>query len=224
MKIILNVPRFKQKKNTCGPSSLQQILAYYGIEMDLKKIMRNVKIYKGGFAFMSDLATYVKKLGFDSKIICYDASIVDPTWSELSKRKIIQKLVKRFKFEKNGIKKLIKFLKVNGKLEIRIPTKELILSYLKKKVPPIICLSSTILRGKSRRYKGKYDDIKGNPIGHFLVISGYDNGYFIVTDPSRISKGIYKVKEDKLLFSWFFWGGWLLIIKPKRCYKWKKKF
>jgi hypothetical protein len=96
-------------------------------------------------------------------------------------------------------------LKAGGEIIFRIPSKSLLLDCLNKKIPPIICLSSTILYGRKRfDFKmGKRSEY-GEPLGHFIVVSGYENGKFIVTDPHQKYGGVYKVSEDKLIFAWLF--------------------
>jgi hypothetical protein len=216
----LKVPYFKQKKLTCGPTCLQQVLAYYGERKSLNEILKHIKMFKYG-TWTSYLGLYAIRLGFKAKLVYYNVNYVDPTWFGLSRNGLIKKLEVLLKKEKRkkrkeGITSLLEYSKAGGEITFRIPSKSLLLDCLKRKIPPIVCLSSTILY-KRKRFdfkKDKYSEY-GEPFGHFIVVSGYENGKFIVTDPNQKYGGIYKVPEDKLIFAWLFWGGDCLIIEPE---------
>jgi uncharacterized protein YvpB len=216
----LKVPCFKQKKLTCGPTSLQQVLAYYRKKISLNEILKNIKMFKYG-TWTGYLGICAIKLGFKAKLVYYNVNYIDPTWFGLSRNRLIKKLEvllrrEKRKKRKEGITSLLEYLKAGGEIIFQIPSESLLLDCLKKKIPPIVCLSSTIL------YKRKRFDFKknkrseyGEPFGHFIVVSGYENGKFIVTDPHQKYGGVYKVPEDKFIFAWLFLGGDCLIIEPK---------
>jgi len=213
----LNVPRFKQQRITCGPSSLKQVLSYYGKNIPLNDMLKEIEMTKYG-TWMSNLAIYAENLGYKTKIITFDTNILDPTWIGLPKKKLIRKLKLRFKTIKNKEHEpLAEYLENGGTLEIKIPTKEMLINYLNKGIPPIISLSCTSLWKTIRRVPDtlKSTDIKGKHIGHYLTVNGYENGKFLIVDShwKHSKKGIYKVSVNDLLFAWYFWGGWLLIIE-----------
>jgi len=215
----LKVPYLKQRKITCGPSSLQQVFAYYGKKLTLDEILKNVKMFKNFGTWTAYLGLCAMELGYKVKLIYYNVKYVDPTWFKLPRKKLIKKLkqslkkAKRLK-DKRALKSLIKYLEGRGKIEFRIPSKQLLINCLNRKIPPIVCLSCTSLRGNKRvNHKTYRDSEYGQPEGHFIVVSGYENGKFIIADPSAKYGGILKVPEDKLIFSWFFWGGDALIIE-----------
>jgi len=220
IKIKLRIPYFKQRKITCGPSSLQQVLTYYGKKITLDEILKEVKMFKYG-TWTSYLGIYAIKHGFNAKRIYYDVNYIDPSWFKLSRDRLIRKLQVALKKEKSKIRKdgiisLLDYLKTNGKIIFQIPSKKLLIDYLRRKIPIIMCLSSTILY-KRRRFDLKKDKRSeyGKPVGHFVVIGGYKNGNFIINDPHARYGGVYEVSEDKLIFAWLFWGGDSLIIEPK---------
>jgi hypothetical protein len=104
-------------------------------------------------------------------------------------------------------------------LDIKIPSEKILIEYLKRSIPPIITLSYNVLHDYKRKLNDKLDDVRGLPTGHYVVVSGYDSKKFIVTDPFN---GTLKVPKEKLIFSWFLLGGWILIVEPKKA-KWVKK-
>ncbi|MDH4058230.1 MAG: C39 family peptidase, partial [Cyclobacteriaceae bacterium] len=70
----------------------------------------------------------------------------------------------------------IKFLESGGEIRYNELDENLIKSYLKRSIPILTGLSATYLYGSQREIPKYdiYDPIKGDPAGHFVVISGYD--------------------------------------------------
>ena len=73
-------------------------------------------------------------------------------------------------------KAYIKFLELGGELRFDDLTISLIRTYLKRSLPILTGLSSTYLYQSIREYgvNGDEDDVRGEPAGHFVVLSGYD--------------------------------------------------
>ena len=229
-RVQLKVPRLKQKPFTCGPSSLQQVFAYYGIKKSINQLLKEIKLYKKG-TFDGQLGLCALENGFKAIIIDYNLHAYDPTWFKLSKKALIKKLKQSLKHRKGEYKTkvqwLIKYFEAGGNIKFEIVTPELIKSYLKKKIPVIVCLMMTSLYKEKRRItikqkKGRRSiksDLKGKPAGHYLVVSGYDGDKLFVTDPyyniPYSKKGEYKISSKELIASILMWNGSLLIIEKK---------
>jgi hypothetical protein len=84
-------------------------------------------------------------------------------------------------------------------------TQELLAGILAKGHPVLTGLNATYLYGTPREYRDEYDDVRGEPVGHFVVISGYYpvSGRFIVRDPSShipfSRTGKYSVEAQRLI-------------------------
>lgn len=199
MKIKLDVPIFKQEdKLACSAACLRMVLGYYGInktESGLVKSLgglRKAGNYKGIRA--TKLALFAKKLGFNVDCYSYNTHTLDPSFAKLRKNELIENvgiLERKAKKidEKNLIHSLHEFLKIGGNFNIDFPNKKFIINYLEKKIPVIITVSSGVF------FERKTD------AGHFIVITGYDNGKFYYNDPAFGIKG--EMDENKLLFSWY---------------------
>ncbi len=166
------------------------------------------------------IGIYAMKLGYNVEIFTYDVSLFDPTWFNLSNKSLIKKLkiaIKKIKDKdkKFGVRGYIDFLREGGKLTFKIPTKKILIKFLKKKIPPMAFVNSTAYYKRKRKdFKAGKRSEFGEVGGHCIVISGYKNGKFIVTDPNYFKGGIYEVPEDKLIFTWSNWGGELVVVKP----------
>lgn len=218
VKMKLRVPYFKQEKMTCVPSSLQQVLAYYGKKAELKDMLKLFPMYEDG-TYEPYAGLYAMKLGFKPTLFFYNLKYMDPTWLKLGKKQFLKKLKTAIKIShkkdiKRCLKSLIEYIQAGGKIKFQIPSRNLLIKYLKKNVPIMISLYSTILHNK-KRYDFKKDKPSeyGELTGHMVVIGGFKNGKFFVIDPSSKYGGRYWVEENKLIFSWLFYGGWTLVIE-----------
>lgn len=79
--------------------------------------------------------------------------------------------------------------KAKGLAEIAKPRKDLIIKYLKKGVPVIITVRMFLL------WNWKY-----SKVGHYIVLTKYDKGYFWYNDPHFAKE--FRIKEDDLIFAW----------------------
>ena len=121
----------------------------------------------------------------------------------------------------------IKFLEAGGEVRNIELDESLIKNYLKQSIPIVTGLSATYLYGTAREIPqfDIYDSIKGEPAGHFVVITGYDEDKNCVhiTDPNEpnpIGQGkVYSVSFARLINSIMLgivtYDANLLIIEPK---------
>jgi hypothetical protein len=106
-------------------------------------------------------------------------------------------------------------------------TSELIRRFLKNSVPILTGLSATYLYGAKREFGRDAipDDVRGSPVGHFVVLSGYDqsNRTVIVADPLQpnplANEPMYAVEIDRvknaILLGIVTHDANLLIIEPR---------
>ena len=122
----------------------------------------------------------------------------------------------------------LEFLELGGELRFEVLTAALIRRYLKRSLPILSGLSATYLYNSAREYcQGKdliFDDIRGTPMGHFVVLAGYDkeDRTVLVADPllpNPVNSGqYYRVNILRLVCALMLgtltFDGDLLIIKP----------
>jgi hypothetical protein len=219
---------------TCGPTCLQALYRYYGDSIPLKDVIKGVKQLRTGGTLAVMLGNHALKHGYKAHIYTYNLNVFDPTWFKESSDKMIHYLEEQMKF-KNKRRKLqvasrayIKFLEAGGRLHNSELHAELIKNYLKKGIPILTGLSATYLYGTAREIPqfDIYDSIKGEPAGHFVVITGYDeekNCVFLADpmEPNPLGKGqTYSVDFTRLINSIMLgivtYDANLLIIEPKK--------
>jgi hypothetical protein len=224
---------------TCGPTCLQALYQYYGEKIPLNQVIREVKQLKTGGTLAVMLGNHALRRGYNAHIYTYNLNVFDPTWFKYPSRKIIKFLKQQMNF-KNKRRKLqvashayIKFLELGGELKYGELDAELIKKHLKRGTPILTGLSATYLYGTPREIPqfDIYDSIKGEPAGHFVVISGYDEDKDCVylsdpMEPNPLGKGqVYAVSFTRLINSIMLgivtYDANLLVIEPRK--KKKKK-
>lgn len=219
---------------TCGPTCLQALYRYYNDEVPLRQVVREVKQLKNGGTLAVMLGNHALRRGYRATIYSYNLNVFDPSWVGFSRKKMIERLKRQmaFKYKRRKLrvasKAYIQFLEAGGVLRFAELDADLIRSYLSRSRPILTGLSATYLYGTPREVPqfDIYDDIKGEPAGHFVVISGYDEKKRCVyladpMTPNPIGKDrVYGVSFTRLINSIMLgivtYDANLLIIEPNK--------
>lgn len=217
---------------TCGPTCLHAVYSFYGYKNNLNKIINEVEALEEGGTLAVLLGIHALKNGFKAKIFSYNLRVFDPTWSHLGKASLIKKLKQSAKFHHKGKLKLainsyLEFLQLGGDILFGDLHSGLITKFLKKRNPVLTGLSSTYLYQSPREFGDScvYDDVKGKPSGHFVVLYDYDKltKKVSLADPWHKnpinSSQYYKVSMQRLINSILLgvltYDANLLILEPK---------
>jgi len=217
---------------TCGPTCLHALYQYYHDPIALKDVINEVKSLKTGGTLAVMLGNHALKKGYQAHIYTYNLTIFDPSWFSLSSAKMALNLKKqmRYKFRSQRLKvaskAYIKFLESGGKILQTELDEKLIKKYLTQSVPILTGLSATYLYGTMRETpaNNKYDSIRGEPVGHFVIINGFDEATNTVyladpMNPNPLKSQYYSVSFDRLINSIMLgivtYDANLLIIEPK---------
>jgi hypothetical protein len=199
---------------TCGPTCLHALYKYYNDDIALKDVVQEVKQLKSGGTLAVMMGNHALKRGYKASIYTYNLNVFDPTWFKLPPAKMVANLKKQMRY-KSKRRKLqvasrayIKFLEAGGKLLLAELDENLIKNYLRKSIPVLTGLSATYLYGTQREISAtnKFDSIKGDPVGHFVIINGYDEvkGCVYLADPMNpnpLKSQYYNVSFDRLINS-----------------------
>jgi hypothetical protein len=209
--ILLPVPRFEQPDDvTCGPTCLAQVYKYYGCERSLTTIIEETPRNPDGGTLAVYLGISALRNGFRTQIYAYNLRVFDPTWWKLDVAALLRKLQSRLeKVRSQKLRRTISgyldYLQLGGEVHFAELTQELLAGILAKGYPILTGLNATYLYGTPREYQDEYDDVRGEPVGHFVVISGYypASRRFIVRDPSShipfSRTGKYSVEAQRLI-------------------------
>lgn len=216
---------------TCGPTSLHAIYRYYGDDIPLEQVIQEVRHLKTGGTLGVYLAHHALKRGYHAIIYTYNLHIFDPTWFKYSQIGIQKKLEESLPFCKNSkqretVQAYIDYLKMGGEIRFEDLTPMLIKKYLNRNIPILTGLLSTFLYHSPREiqvdHQLVFDDLHGEPTGHFVVLAGYDKKV-LIADPYKqnpySSDHKYEVNIHRLIGAIMLgiitYDANLLIINPK---------
>ncbi|MDA8417463.1 MAG: C39 family peptidase [Desulfobacteraceae bacterium] len=196
MKTDLNLSMLSQPDDTtCGPTCLQAVYGYFGDHVGLDEIIGEVSTLDSGGTLAVYLACHALRRGYSVSIFTYNLHFFDPTWFALDSHALHAKLLAQASLKRGdprlhaAARGYIDFLKLGGRLRFEDLSRSLIRKYLRRALPIITGLSSTYLYRSMREY-GPHcqdDDLRGEPTGHFVVLSGYDREErsVLIADPYR---------------------------------------
>jgi hypothetical protein len=195
----LRVNRFLQPDDvTCGPTCLRKVYDFYGFDIDMDEVVDGIERNEDGGTLAVFLGMAALRRGLRARIYSYDLQIFDPTWAELPRDALIGKLRARSPYLTDAKRKgaavaYVRYLERGGQLAFDELTPMLLKNIIDRGHPILAGLSATYLyRFARERWDtaiGRLvdDDVAGEPTGHFVVISGYENWgrRLTVLDPSQ---------------------------------------
>lgn len=224
---------------TCGPTCLHAIYEHYGLDFSLPDVISHVPRSRSGGTLAAYLGKDALIKGFEATIYINNLDLFDPTWfsvhGDIPGDVLIAKLAAQKQYKKSaGIIEssdaYSEFIEAGGEVRFQTLTINLLKEFFKLKLPILTGLSATYLyRSARERFTEDgtsfYDDIRGTPCGHFVVLCGYDehHRHVIVADPHRENPlshdNYYKVSSHRLinaiLLGVLTYDANMLIIKPK---------
>lgn len=163
---------------TCGPTCLHAIYHYYGISVGLGELVEEVEQLEEGGTVAVTLGNHALASGFDATIYTYNLQLFDPTWFESSEIKLMEKLTQQARVKsgrklKKIISEYLDFLGSGGVVRFEDLTDSLLERILSKGTPILTGLSATYLYNCAREINDDYDDVRGEPAGHFVILCNY---------------------------------------------------
>jgi len=219
---------------TCGPTCLHAVYHFYGDRIGLDRVIGEVPKLEGGGTLAVFMGCHALQRGYQAHLYTYDLQVFDPTWFGAAKTDLAERLETQLTVKtdpKLGLasRAYQDFLRLGGKISFEDLTLGLIRKYLKRGMPVLTGLSATYLYRTAREFEDGpyllYDDIRGEPSGHFVVLCGYDvtRRLALLADPlmpNPISEQpIYEVRMNRLLSAIMLgiltFDANLLIVTPK---------
>lgn len=180
--------------STCGPTCLHAVYRYYGDRTSLAQVIAEVGSLEGGGTLEVLLACHALRRGYRATIYTYNLQIFDPSWFGSPLVDLEDKLRRQLAAKKDpkltiATRAYLEFLRLGGIIRFQDLTGSLLRKYLKQGKPILCGLSATYLYRCAREHGplADYNDIKGIPSGHFVVLCGYDRQQrtVLVADPLR---------------------------------------
>lgn len=217
---------------TCGPTCLHALYNYYQDPIGLLTVIQEVIQFKTGGTLAVFLGIHALKRGYKATIYTYNLHIFDPTWFSpeinLAEKLKAQQAAKQDIKTAEATQAYLQFLELGGQIKYEELTVDLLKRYLMKKIPVLTGLSATYLYQCAREIPetNQFDDIKGEPSGHFVLIKGYASNTKeahisdpLAPNPLVGSQQHYKVHINRLinaiLLGIITYDANILIIHPK---------
>ncbi len=166
---------------TCGPTCLHAVYEYWGEQVSLTAVIDSVPKLETGGTLGVLLGIDALQRGYQVTLYTYNLQVFDPTWFSTLGVDLAAKLEAQARAKTSlklrlACQAYVEFLKLGGVVRSAVLSGSLIRKHLNRNVPILTGLSSTNLYQASREYgpNDDDDDIRGNPSGHFVVLSGYD--------------------------------------------------
>ena len=220
-------------ETTCGPTCLHSVYSYYGDDVSLRKVIRTTPRLRSGGTLAVFLACHALRRGYRAVVYTYNLQMFDPTWFPANRNLLRRKLMEQARHRSGrrlqratvGYQEL---LDLGGEVRFEDLTTALIRKYLNRGVPILAGLSATYLYRSPREFgpASDYDDVRGEPSGHFVVLCGYDREErsVLVADPYQPNpmfdaRPKYKVPIDRvvgaILLGVLTYDANMLIIEPR---------
>ncbi len=179
---------------TCGPTCLHAIYNYYSDPISLSQVIEEVQYLETGGTLAVLLGLHALKRGYDVTINVLDLDIFDPTWF-VQKVDLIGKLELQMHYKQDhkirqASMAYIEFLHLGGKVISKDISSRFLKESFERYGPILSGLSSTYLYRFPRELLGDnktciYDDVRGYPSGHFVVLNGYcsNSKTILIADP-----------------------------------------
>lgn len=218
---------------TCGPACLHGVYRYYGDSIALGDVIADIRMLDEGGTLDVFLANHALQRGYRVTLYTYNLALFDPTWFPARTGALREKLLAQAAAKPDPKLRLatrgyVEFLERGGRLRLRDLEPRLLRRLLGRGVPLITGLSATFLYRSVREVRGTNadDDVAGEPVGHFVVLTGYlaDRREVLVTDPyvknPFAKSGVYAVRIERLinavLLGIVTYDANLLVVEPSR--------
>lgn len=190
----LDIPILPQPDDvTCGPTCLQAVYRHLGHPLELGRIIAEVRGLPEGGTLAVYLGNHALKRGLKARLYSYHLKIFDPSWRGMASSELAAKLEAQLAF-KHGKKfeaasrAYIRFLELGGEIALDDLTPRLLDVPFNAGLPILTGLSATYLYDSQREYTNRqdravYDDLRGEPTGHFVVLCGQERGKVRIADP-----------------------------------------
>jgi len=166
---------------SCGPTCLHAVYRHYGDRIPLAQVSDEVARLPSGGTLAVLVACHALQRGYSATIYSYNLQVFDPTWFELEEEELERRLEAQAAAKRDPMLSLVtqaylRYLRLGGKIAHEELGADLLARLLDEHGPLLTGLSATYLYGCPREVDGRYDDVAGEPAGHFVVLHDYDRG------------------------------------------------
>ncbi len=177
---------------TCGPTCLHAVYRYFGDHLPLERLVGEIPMLEeGGGTLEVMLGVHALRRGYRATLHTFNLRVFDPTWftQRVSIRDKLEAQLSARKHPKIRLasRGYLDFLELGGRIRFGDLTSSTLRAPLARQLPVLTGLSATYLHRSMRELAdtNQDDDLRGDPVGHFVVLCGYDKKHrsVLVADP-----------------------------------------
>jgi hypothetical protein len=195
---------------TCGVTCLHAMYRWLGEELELDELIEEIDTLETGGTLAVILGSHALRKGYKATIYTYNVQVFDPTWFN-SEVDMAEKLREQMQYKKDKLKLIwasneyLKYLELGGEIRFEELDEHLLRTFFDRRVPVLTGLNATYLYRTPREFGNEYDDVRGLPMGHFVVLYGFNNEtqQVLVADPLKSNpisgSNQYAVGVDRLI-------------------------
>ncbi len=201
--------------STCGPTSLHAVYRNLGMNLSLDEVVQSVNYLSDGGTLAVMLGMDALRRGLSTCIYSYNLKMFDPSWAHLSSDSLIERLELQLRYKQGkkffqATRAYQQYLQMGGQIVFEDLTSSIFERYLNHGIPVLTGLSATYLYNSKREYtdhkeRSVFHDLKGEPMGHFVVLSGMDKNHVFIADPYKENpisgNNYYQVNIHRLINS-----------------------
>jgi hypothetical protein len=216
---------------TCGPTCLHAVYRYFGDELPLARLVSEIPMLEeGGGTLEVMLGVHALRRGYRATLHTFNLRIFDPTWFtqrvSIEEKLAAQLAARRHPKIRLASQGYLDFLRLGGRIRFGDLTASALRAPLQRELPVLTGLSATYLHRSMRELPedNRDDDLRGEPVGHFVVLCGYDRARreVLVADPlehPETRESRYRVPIARVVGSIFLgvltYDASLLVIEPR---------
>jgi len=217
---------------TCGPTCLHAVYRYFGDELELERLISEIPTLDGGGGTLEVmLGVHALRRGYRATLHTFNLRVFDPTWfterSSIEDKLAAQLTVRKHPKIRLASRGYLEFLRLGGRIRFGDLTSSTLRAPLRRGLPILTGLSATYLHRSMRELPEtcQDDDLRGDPVGHFVVLCGYDSAQrmVLVADPlenPETGTSTYSAPMVRVVGSIFLgvltYDASCLVIEPRR--------
>jgi len=166
---------------TCGPTCLHAVYRYLGDELELERVISEVpQLVEGGGTLEVMLGVHALRRGYRATLHTFNLRVFDPTWfaerASIEAKLAAQLVARKHPKIRLASQNYLEFLRLGGRIRFGDLTSSTLRAPLRRGLPILTGLSATYLHRSMRELPetNQDDDLRGDPVGHFVVLCGYD--------------------------------------------------
>lgn len=196
---------------TCGPTCLHAVYRHFGDDIGLEQLIDEIQRLDHGGTLDVFLANHALARGYRAVIHTWNLEVFDPTWFATPKVDLAERLRRQADFKQRerlstATAGYLDYLASGGRIRFDDLNRALLRRLLSDGHPVLTGLSATYLYRGAREWgpDDADDDIRGEPVGHFVILAGYRRATreVIVADPTSPNpqgSQVYCVHIDRVI-------------------------